>query len=50
MANNSKNKEYVKKYRENQKAVGRRARLLYLTDTEAEAVKKFIREFRDVPF
>ncbi len=42
----SKNKEYVKKYRANQKALGRRARLLFLTDEEATELKKVLYEMR----
>ncbi len=42
----SKNKEYVKKYRQNQKALGRRARLLFLTDDEFEAVKQTVYNIR----
>lgn len=42
----SKNKEYVKAYRANQKALGRRARLLFLTDNEAEALKALLYTMR----
>jgi len=42
----SKNKEYVAKYRSNQKALGRRARLFYLTDSEAEQVRETIYNIR----
>lgn len=42
----TKNKEYVNKYRSKQKALGRRARLFYLTDQEAEIVRETIRDLR----
>ena len=42
----SKNKEYVKKYRQKQKALGRRACLFYLTDSEAEQVRETIYNIR----
>ncbi len=37
--NKKKNAENVKNYRERQKALGRRARLLYLTDREFQEAK-----------
>lgn len=46
---NSKSK-YVKAFRERQKALGRKGRLLFLTDEEFEQVKKSIQQIRSVPF
>lgn len=42
----SKNKRYLLNYRNKQKSLGRRARLLYLTNEEYENVKDLIYEMR----
>lgn len=42
----SKNKQYTVNYRNKQKAMGRRARLLFLSDEEFESVKETIRSIR----
>lgn len=42
----SKNQEYVKRYREKQKGLGRRARLIYLTDPEYRVVRDVIYRLR----
>lgn len=43
----SKNKEYVANYRKRQSALGRRARLLYLTDHEFNVLKGAMYEMRN---
>jgi hypothetical protein len=45
-AKQSKNKEYIKTYRTKQKALGRRARLQFLTDAEFNAVRDLIETMR----
>ena len=40
---------YVKAYRERQKALGRRARLFYLTNEEFEVLKERLKQFRELP-